>query len=190
MSRVRLEIESIKILRPKKRWNLYFIVMTEHPTESDKMILSVLPNMPIKLSSRHDNNFSFDTNESHSEGLFVFSKELPPTRELNVHLYLRHSRQNLRDFGSIINDLNSGIGADAFGIVTDIVGTATTPWLVIAKKAIPVVGQILNEIKDRDFGFVSVFERFGAEFESQTEIDRKKQFSGDAELTYSWSLDF
>jgi len=73
--------------------------------------------------------------------------------------------------------------------VSYIIGTSTVPWLVIAKKAVPMIGKILLKIPDRDFGFISAFERFGPEFETQTEIDREKDFTGDASLVYSWSVD-
>jgi len=189
MTRVRLEIDEINIYRPKKRWKLYFVIVAEHPTENDKMILTTIPQKPFKLSKRHDNSFQFDTEEIGSEGLFVLSREMPENRELNVHIYLRHSRKSARDLGEVLKDVESGIGGDAFGIVTDIVGTTTVPWLVISKKAVPLIGKILSKIKDRDFGFLSAFERFGNEFEEQYEIDRAKEFSGDASLVYSWSLD-
>ena len=88
-----------------------------------------------------------------------------------------------------MKEIETGIAGDAFGIVTDLVGAATVPWLVISKKAVSLVGKILKDIPDRDFGFISAFERFGPEFEKQTEIDREKEFTGDASLIYSWSLD-
>ena len=189
MTRVRLEIDEVTIYRPKKRWKLYFVVIAEHPTEDDKMILTTFPQEPIKLSKRHDNSFQFDTDDTGSEGLFVMSRELPEDRELNVHIYLRHTRNSLRNLGEILKNVESGIGGDAFGIVTDIVGTTTVPWLMIAKKAVPMIGKILAKIPDRDFGFLSAFERFGPEFEEQYEIDRMKDFSGDASIVYSWSID-
>ena len=52
-----------------------------------------------------------------------------------------------------------------------------------------MIGKILSKIKDRDFGFLSAFERFGPEFEDIYEIDRKKEFTGDASLVYSWSVE-
>lgn len=189
MTRVWLEIDEVQIHRPKRRWKLYFVVIAEHPADDDKMIITTLPQEPFKLSNRHDNSFQFDTNDSGSEGLFVLSRELPQDRELNVHIYLRHTRNATRNLGAILQDLESDIGNDAFGIVTDIVGTTATPWLVIAKKAIPLIGKILSKVPDRDFGFLSAFERFGNEFEEIYEIDRKKDFSGDASLVYSWSVD-
>lgn len=189
MTRVRLEIDEVQIHRPKKRWKLYFIVLAEHPTENDKMILTTLPQDPFKLSKRHNNAFQFDTDEIGSEGLFVLSRELPKDGELNVHIYLRHTRKPVRDLGEILKDMENGIGNDAFGVVTDIVGTTTVPWLVIAKKAVPLIGKILTKISDKDFGFLSAFERFGDEFEDVYEIDRIKDFTGDASLVYSWSVD-
>ena len=189
MTKVRLEIDEVQIYRPKKRWKLYFVIVAEHPTDPVRMILTTLPQEPFKLSKRHENSFQFDTDETGSEGLFVLSRELPEDRELNVHIYLRHTRDSLRSLGEIMKNIEQGIGADAFGIVTDIVGTTTVPWLMIAKKAVPMIGKILADIPDRDFGFLSAFERFGPEFEQQYEIDRMKDFSGDASLVYSWSVD-
>ena len=46
MTRVRLEIDEVQIHRPKKRWKLYFVIVAEHPTEKDKMIVSTLPQQP------------------------------------------------------------------------------------------------------------------------------------------------
>lgn len=189
MTKVRLEIDEVSIHRPKKIWKLYFLIVAEHPTEADKMIITTLPSEPFKLSQRHNNSYQFDTDDPGSEGLFVLSRLMPANRELNVHIYLRHTRKPLRDLGEILKDVENGIGGDAFGIITDIVGTTTVPWLVIAKKAVPLIGKILSKLPDRDFGFLSAFERFGPEFEEQYEIDRKKDFSGDASLVYSWSVD-
>jgi len=190
MTRVRLEIDEVNIFRPKKKWKLYFVVLTEHPTEQDKMIMTTMPqHEPFKLSKRHENSYQFDTDDEGAEGLFVLSRELPEDRELNVHIYLRHTRNAERSVGEILKDVEKGIAGDAFGIVTDIVGTSTVPWLVIAKKAVSALGKVISQIPDRDFGFLSAFERFGPEFEEQVEIDREKDFTGDASLVYSWSVD-
>jgi hypothetical protein len=189
MNRVRLEIDGIRIYRPKKNWKLYFVVVADHPSEKDKMIVSTIPQEPFKLSKRHENEYFFDTDQEGSEGLYILSREMPKDRELNVHIYLRHTRKSNRNLGEILADIENGIAGEAFGIVTDIVGAATVPWLVISKKAVSLVGKILKDIPDRDFGFVSAFERFGDEFETQTEIDREKDFTGDASLIYSWSME-
>ncbi len=189
MTKVRLEIDSVTIYRPKKRWRLYFVIIADHPTEEDKMILTTVPREPFKLSKRHENSYQFDTNEIGSEGLFIMSRELPIDRELNVHIYLRHTRKKNRNLGDILQEIKENVIGDDFGVVTNIVGTETNPWLVIAKKMIPMVGKILSKIPDRDFGFLSAFERFGPEFEEEFEIDREKSFTGDASIVYSWSVD-
>ena len=188
MTRVRLEIDEVTIYRPKKRWNLYFVVAVEHPDDKTKLIITTLPKDPIKLSKRHDNSFQFDTEEFGSEGLLVISRELPKERELNAHIYLRHTRKTIRNLGEILNDLSTILGGDT-PLINEVIGTSLMPWLVVAKTALPLIGKTLNKIPDRDFGFLSAFERFGPEFEEQLEIDRKKEFSGNASLVYSWSVD-
>jgi hypothetical protein len=189
MTHVRLEIDKVMIFSEKERWRLYFVIFTEHPTDSEKMILTTIPQQPILLTGRHQNSFSFSADQEGADGLLVLSREMPENREINVHVYLRHTRERHRNIGAILNDLKSEIGVDAFEIVTDLVGTATTPWLVITKKAIPMIGKILMKIPDKDFGFLSAFERFGPEFEEQTEISYTKDFSGNAALVYSWSVE-
>jgi hypothetical protein len=189
MSKVRLEIDGIRIYRPKKNWKLYFVIIADHPTETDKMILTTIPQEPFKLTKRHNNEYFFDTDQSGSEGLHILSREIPEDRELNVHIYLRHTRKGQQNLGKILQQIESGIADEAFGTISDLVGSVSTTWLVISKKAVSMIGKILADIPDRDFGFVSAFERFGPEFESQTEIDREKDFTGDASLIYSWSLD-
>ena len=86
MTRVRLEIDEVRIYRPKMRWKLNFVIIAEHPTENDKMIMTTLTQKPFKLSKRHENSFQFDTDEIGSEGLFILSRELPKDRELNINL--------------------------------------------------------------------------------------------------------
>jgi hypothetical protein len=189
MTRVRFEIDEVMIHRPRKRWRLYFIVLIEDPKDSEKMILTILPQQPFRLSPQQENSYQFDTDQDGSEGLFVFSREMPKNREINVHVYLRHTRSRLRNLGDILKDLESGLGEQALGILTEIVGTSGIPWLSITKKGVPLVGQILSRLPDRDFGFLSAFERFGPEFEQQTDIDRVKDFTGDASLVYSWSVE-
>lgn len=189
MATVRLEIDEVMIHRPKKRWNLYFIVVADHPDDDEKMMVTMHPQEPFRLSKKHNNEYMFDTPTMGSEGLLVLKREMPVSRELNVHFYLRHTNKPVRNFGQMLRDIESGMVGETFGIVSEIIGTAAAPWLVISKKAVPLIGSILSRIPDRDFGFLSAFERFGPEFEMQTEIDRIKDFTGDASLVYSWSLD-
>jgi hypothetical protein len=193
MTEIILEFEKLEILRPKERWQLYFVIVAEHPTDPDKMVIGTVPSEPasggyIRLKPREQNKISFVPEGTGADGLFVLEREIPADRRIKVRTYLRHSRQGTRNVGKILQDIKTGMGADAIGIVSNILGS-TNPWLVIAKSAIPLVGKLLSDIKDRDFGFISMDEDFGPEFESQSELDRSNTFStGDAKLVWSWSV--
>jgi len=188
MAKLRLEIEELQILRPKKRWKLYLIVVTEDPDDPDKTVVTTMPNPFWRLKPRAGNIIDFDGegDDVGAEGFFVLEREMPADRTLKVDIYLRHSRKNMREIGDTLQDIKGELGADAFGTVSDILGT-TSPWLAIAKTAVPLLGGILKKIKDRDFGSVSMSEEFGSEFDEQLEVDRRKTFSsGDAKIVYSW----
>lgn len=187
MANVRLELEKLEILRPKERWQLYFVIATEHPTDNTKMVLASLPDPFIRLKPNQNNLINFEPEGSGADGLFVFEREMPADRRISVRMYLRHSRNPTRDLGKILQDVKAELGVDAFGVVENILGT-TSPWLEISKKAVPLLGSILAKIKDRDLGFVSMDEEFGKEFENQVELDRQNNFStGEAKICWSWS---
>jgi len=187
MTRVRLELDHLLIHRPKKRWKLYFVVAAEHPTDSDKMVVSVLPQETILVVPGQNNEVFFEPKGPGANGLFILSRKMPSSRELNVHVYAMHSRRSVSEIGKILQDLETGIGGDAFGLVVQILGT-TNPWLAIARKALPMIGKILEKIPDRQMGFVSMFERFGPEFETDAEIDRESR-GGNITMVYSWAMD-
>jgi hypothetical protein len=190
MANVKLEFEELQILRPKKRWKVYFVVVAEHPTDPDKMVVTSLPSQFITIKPRQNNVIYFEPEEGDggADGFFVLERDMPADRRLSVRVYMRHSREGKREVGQLLQDIEGELGSNAFGIITDILGT-TSPWLVIAKKAIPLIGGILTRIRDRDFGFVSMDEEFGPEFENQTELDRANNFSsGDAKIVWSWSV--
>ncbi len=188
MTKVRLEFEELTIHRPKKRWNMYFIIVAQHPTDEDKMILTTTPEPYIRIKPRIGNVVDFEPEGKGTDGFLVLKREMPEDRRLNVRVYLRHSRKSTRSAGEFLKDMKGKLGVDAFEIAPDIVGT-TNPWLVISKNVVSSIGAILAKIPDRDFGMISVYEEFGPEFEDQIELDRSNQFSsGDATLVWSWSI--
>lgn len=187
MTRVRLEINQLNIDRPKKRWKIYFVIMAEHPVNTDKMVLTTIPANPIRVTPNQNNEIHFSDSEPGSEGLLLLSRNMPKNKELNVHCYVRHSRSDARDAAAIMKDIENEIGDDALGTITDILGTSN-PWLVISKAAIPLIGKILTKVQDREMGFISMFERFGEEFEHDGEIDREKT-GGYSTIVYTWSVD-
>uniref|UniRef100_UPI004049C930 hypothetical protein n=1 Tax=Flavobacterium sp. TaxID=239 RepID=UPI004049C930 len=185
--RVRLELNQLNIDRPKKRWKIYFIIIAEHPTDSEKMVLATVPVEPIKIVPSQENEVHFDDGTPDSEGLLLLSRTMPANKELNVHFYVRHSRSSVRTVGEVLRDIESEIGENALGTVSDILGT-TNPWLVVTKAALPLIGKILTKVPDRDMGFISMFERFGKEFEEDGNIDRKK-VGGFSSVVYTWAVE-
>ena len=185
--KVRLEINQLNIDRPKRRWKIYFVIVAEHPTEADKMVLTTVPSDPIKVTPNQHNEIHFDDNGPGSEGLLLLRRNMPEAKELNVHCYVRHSRSSVRTAGNVLSDIKNQIGEEATGTLNDILGT-DNPWLVVPKTALPLIGKVLAKIQDRDMGFVSMFERFGEEFFEDGEIDRKKT-GAYCSLVYSWAID-
>ncbi|MDI9258308.1 hypothetical protein [Flavobacterium sedimenticola] len=185
--KVRLEINQLNIERPKRRWKLYFVVIAEHPTDPDKMVLSTLPSNPIKVTPNQQNEIHFDDNGPGSEGLLLLRRNMPPSKELNVHFYVRHSRSAVRNAVSVLQDIENEMGGEALQTVDGMLDTEN-PWLVITKKSLPLVGKVLARVPDRDMGFISMFERFGDEFFADGEIDRKKT-GAFCNVVYTWSLD-
>ena len=131
----------------------------------------------------------FQGNETIASGddVFLLQRNMPPGKELNVHLYVRHSRSGIRNAANALQDIAKELGIDALGQTENILGTTAT-WLEITKKALPHIGKALARIPDRDMGFISMFERFGDEFLADGEIDRKKT-GGFCTIVYSWAVE-
>jgi hypothetical protein len=189
MKTITLEFRKLKINKGKERWKLYFILVTEHPTDNDKMILSTFPDPYIRLKPDQDNQISFEPEGSPgADGMFVLERDFPEDNRIKAHIYLRHSRQSTRDVGKTLQDLKDELGGDAFEIVSDLLGS-TSPWLIIAKQAVPLLGGILKKIKDKDMGFVSMDESFDHEFDQAGAIERSNTFStGEAKIWWKWKI--
>ncbi|MDH5599400.1 MAG: hypothetical protein OEY34_09755 [Cyclobacteriaceae bacterium] len=189
MKNLRLELEEITIHRPKKRWQLYFIIVSDHPTKKDKMIIAITPDNLIQLKPLSNNKLIFEAKGKGTDGFLLLKAPMPKDRKFNVRFFLRHSRENKRNFGKILADLKKALGNDAFEVISKVFKT-NIPGLEIAKKALPMVGNIIQKIQDRDLGMINMYEEFGSEFENQIELDRENKTStGEATIIWSWSID-
>jgi hypothetical protein len=189
MATVRLEFESLTMDRPKKRWNLYFVLLTEHPTDEDKMVMRVFPEQPISLLPAAQNEIDFSPEGQHTNGLIVLERTLPTDKTLRAQVFLRHSRDDAREIGEVIASIQAELGDNVLGAISDIFNVAG-PWMVIAKTAFGIVGDILRKVQDRDFGFLSLDQHFTEEFMDNVEYDRKHPFSTHhASLVWTWSVD-
>lgn len=189
MKAITLEFSKLQILKDRERWRLYFIVVAEHPEDNDKMIISTFPDPYIRLKPNKENIISFEPEGGPGvDGMFVIERKLPIDKRIKVRVYLRQSRKNTRNVGDALTDLQKSIGGDAFEIVSDLMGSGL-PWLIVAKKAIPMIGKILGSMKDRDMGFVNMDERFGNEFKPGVKAERHAVFStGEAKICWKWSI--
>ncbi len=193
MAIIRLEFEKLEILVKKKKWKLYFIIVTEHPTDNDKMLLTTIPAAGenfFRLKRHSGNVVDFEpvSTDSGADGLFVLERKMPADRTIRVRAFLKHSRKSTREIGDIFKDIEGGLGGNVLGTVTNILGSAS-PWIMVAKTAMGVVGEVLGKINDRDFGYLSMDEEFGPEFEGKRELDRTNNFTtGDASLRWSWRI--
>jgi len=189
MKSITLEFSKLQILKGRERWRLYFIVVAEHPADNDKMIVSTFPDPYIRLKPNKENVINFEPEGSPGvDGMFVIEREFPADNRIKARVYLRQSRKTTRSIGNALTDLQKTLGGDAFEIVTDIMGSGV-PWLVVAKKALPMIGKILGNMKDRDMGFVNMDERFGSEFKPGVKAERHAEFStGEAKIWWKWSV--
>lgn len=184
-----LEFEKLEILRPREKWKLYFVIVSDHPGDPGKMLVGNIPPEYIRLKPREKNMILFTPEgDEGTDGLFVLESPVPVSRRIKVRAFLRHSRKATRNVGQFLKDMKQNLGENAMDIVTDMLGT-TSPWLVIAKKALPLVGNIMAKINDRDMGFINLDEKFGPEFKKDIKLKRHNKFStGEAKLTWNWSI--
>lgn len=189
MAIARLEFESLAIHQSKERWNLYFILVTEHPTDEDKMVMRAFPDPTIRLTSSSENKINFEPKGEATNGYIVLERELPANETVRAQVFLRHSREWARDLGEVIQDVTGRLGDSFLGELFNIFNVAG-PWVVIAKSAFGVVGDILRKVDDRDFGFLGLDQHFTAEFQDNVEFDRLGHFSTQqASLVWTWSVD-
>lgn len=186
MIRVQLELNQLRIHRPKERWRLYFVVVADHPDSRDQVLVTVIPSAPILVAPGQQNIVNFEPGGEGSEGMLLLSRELPSSRELNVHFYVMHSRRAARDLGQLLRHLQNASEKEASGLVKEALGV-TTPWLQLAREGLPLIGKTLAALPDRQLGFISMFERFGPEFEQQVEVDRESR-GGHVSIVYTWSV--
>ena len=186
MTRVRLELNRLQIHRPKERWRLYFVLAADHPDVKDQVAVAVIPERPLLVVPEQKNVIAFEPKGKGTEGLPLLIRDLPETRELNVHLYVMHSRRSDREIGNVLQQIEEDAGKRALGIASNLLGVSS-PWLQVARSGLPLIGKALASIPDRNLGFISMFERFGPEFEQETEIDRENR-GGHVTAVYSWSV--
>ncbi|MFH2141280.1 MAG: hypothetical protein ABIJ97_02570 [Bacteroidota bacterium] len=182
MKQIRLELNSIQMLKNRERWNLYFIIATEHFEDPTKTIIIIKPDDSfIPFRKKTDNFCSFRASGNNSEGMFLLEREIPTDYSVEILFTLMHSRASLRKFGERIGEVKELLG-EKDSVIENFL-SASQPQVLVVKKAIGIVGKILKNVDDRNLGVVSMSEEFDG---VSTEERTNKLSSGNAEINWRW----
>jgi hypothetical protein len=186
MKKVRLELDSLEILVKRNKWNLYFIVYTNHPSEPTKSLIRLLPDTgTILLTNKSENPYSFKPVQEGGDGLKIFQGDLPEDESIDIRLCMMQSRTKLRNTAEIVADVTGELSAKG---LKEIISLSNVQWFVI-DAGLDVITNILSKVKDRNMGFVSMDEEFEEEFNIKPSWQRtRKLSSGKAQLTWVWKL--
>jgi hypothetical protein len=191
VSRIRLELEHLTINRPKRRWNIYFVVATDHPEDENKYAVSVLPQPIIPVRRPAENMIDFVPEGDGTDGMEILERNMPDDRSIEVHCWTMHSRRAVREAGHILGEISKSLDTQMEQLPPRVLGVAN-PWVAIARGPIGGLGAIgtaLRRVRDRNMGFVNVGEQFGPEFEDETELDRIGELStGFGHLVWNWHV--
>lgn len=192
--KVRLELDFLEIMRKRNRWNLYFIIATEDPTDPSKTVITSVPSSPIAVRKLDDKRIDFEAKGTgETSGLIVLERDLPEDDSVKVRLWVVQSRDHTRDAGSILSTVSEKIGGDA-GPATDVITKAlgaASPWVSVAKGVLGmsnVIGNLLKDSQDKKLGFVSLDESFIPEEFDLGELDRTNTISAFGELGWTYVL--
>ncbi len=185
MKQIRLELESFKILKKRERWQVYFIVYTTYPDNPEKTIIKFVPGgNNIRLKPASNNYHSFKPKGVGTDGLRILHCNLPQENYIDVRMIMMHSRKNMRAVGAKIKEIKKVLNVAELLPVR----ISRIQWYAI-DKGFDIVASILENIKDRNMGFVSMDEEFNAEFEQNPNQKRSNTLStGEAEISWVWEM--
>lgn len=193
---VRLELDYVQVERRRKRWNLYFILATEDPTDPNKTVLSAFPSLPIKLRKMDDRRVDFEAEGSgETNGLIIMEREMPVDDSIRARIWVIQSRENLRNVGEVLTQIGDTFGNEDSNRLSDALSQglgASNPWIAVGTSILKfsgTVGDFFKKAKDRKMGFVNLDESFTSEEIDMGELDRKNNISAFGEIGYTWAID-
>lgn len=193
MTKIRLELDFIEIERKKRNWNIYFIVATENPEDTEQTVISIFPSSPVKLRKNDNNRIDFEPKGSgEMNGLFVLERDMPADDSIRARVWVVQSRDGARNVGDIMQQVSKSTEGN---MVTDTISKAlgtTTPWIAVGKSLLSMgglIGKFLSKTKDTKKGFVNMDESFTAEEINLGELDRTNRLSGFGEVGWTWAID-
>ena len=185
MKTIRLELESFKILKKRERWQVYFIVYTKHPDNAEQTLVKFIPGgNDIRLKPLAGNFHSFKPTGVGTDGLRILEIDMPETNSIDVGIVMMQSRKKLRTIAAKLNDLKKDLDVSALKLIK----LTNIQWYAI-DKGFDIIAGVLENIKDRNMGFVSMDEQFGDEFIENPNRKRSNKLStGEAEINWVWEV--
>ncbi len=192
---IRLELDFVEILRARRRWNIYLVIATEDPRDTENTLITTLPSIPIKLRKMDSNRVDFEPEGSgETHGLFVLERTMPEDHSVRARMWLVQSRNNSRRAGEVLAELGEAMKGEKGNIIADtlkkILG-GTNPWIAVGQNIIGVsglIGDFLKVSKDRNLGFISMDERFTQEEIDQNEVDRVGFITSTGKAGWTWVI--
>lgn len=190
---IRLELDNIRVLRKKERWNIYFVVVAQDPNDPNKKLVTHFPDHGrlIRLRPASKNYYSFvPEGDGDVDGLRILEVPMPANQNYAAELYVRHHHSIAKDYTKIMDKIFEKTGTSSSDLVSDVLGK-NAKWLPIGKDALHIVENVLANYPDRKMGMISMDEDFGKELKNNTtELDRtNKTTTSDVELTWTWILE-
>ncbi len=194
MKRIRLELDFLEIERGRRKWNLYFIIATEHPDDPSQTVISICPQETIRTTRKDENRIDFEPEGSGGDlnGFFVLEREMPEDNSIRARMWVVQSRRNTRAVGEILQEIGSSTEASE---VTDTVLNAlgaANPWILVGKSILKmgnIIGGFLSKSKDAKKGFISLDESFTDEEINIGELDRTNRLTGFGKVGWTWVIE-
>lgn len=188
MSTIKLSLDSLQVLEKKTRWNLFFIVITDHPTDESQKLVGTFPTggEQIQLKPETNNQYSFVAQGAKpGDGMELLSIQNPSVQSLDVQIYVKN-KGALSKVADVLGTLKGQANAKDFESLPGFLGKAAS-WVSVQSKAITDIVNILEKMPDRAMGMVDMGLNFSELTTAAPVITRSNKTStGEVEFTWTW----
>jgi len=190
MSNIKLTLDKIQVLEKKEKWNLYMVVVTDHPTDSTQKLVRTVPDGDyIDFSKATNNEYSFVPQGGQiGDGLELIGMAKPTGGSLDVQIFLKQ-HQGIKKVFDVLEKIKTDLKGTSLKSVPGLVGkAASASWVSVAAASIDVVSKVLDDIPDKSLGMLDM----GTDLSKLT--NKPAQYSnktskGSAQLTWAWVAD-
>ena len=185
MPKASLEIKNLKINSIRERWRTYFTLAVSPSFSPEETAIIVLPDFPILFTRKTDNEWSFTPKGEGADGRLAFCDEVEIDSYRRIGLWVHHSRDLTRAAGEVLQGVSKALGTVPSLVPQGV--SSTTLWAMIPATAMSTLGAVLENLGDRDLGYINMDERFGEEFNTPGILKRSQTCSsGLVTLDWEW----